>query len=116
LNVVTITTHQFFGLLELDARGTVLYSRAESDGDQNRQSDDLIGQNFYSVVATFKNAWEFRRLIERFAKSREQAGSFTFVCKYEDSDVSVKVLLARIREQSEGRSTKAILVHIKKAA
>lgn len=115
MSVTTHTTHKFFGLLALDAGGTVLYSREEGDGDGDRPPDYLAGQNFYSGAAPFKNVEDFRRLLDRFAGGSEQASRFTFVCEYEDGDVPVRVLLAHIREPSDARRTKAILVHIKKA-
>lgn len=116
LSVTTVTTHRFFGLRELDADGKVLYSRAEADGDGNCLPVDLAGRNFYSEVAPFKNVTDFRRLLDRFVISRDQASSATFVCEYEDGDVPVKVLLARIRERSDGERTKSILVHIRKSS
>jgi hypothetical protein len=114
MSVTTHAAHKFFGLLELDAGGTVLYSRAEGDGDVDRPPDYLAGQNFYTGAAPFKNVEDFRRLLDRFAGGDEQASSLGFVCEYEDGDVPVRVLLARIRERSGARRMKALLVHIKK--
>lgn len=116
ISVTTVTTNRFFGLLELDAAGTVLYSRAEDDAVRKCPPVDLTGRNFYSDVAPFKNVSDFRLLLDSFVRSGDQASSSTFVCEYEDGDVPVKVLLARIRERSDGERTKAILVHIRNSS
>lgn len=114
MGVTDVAAHRFFGLLELDAEGTVLYARAECDGDESCPPVDLTGHNFYTDGAPFKNVEDFRLLLDRFAGSSDQASSSTFVCEYEDGDVPVKVLLAHIRKRSDINRTKAILVHIRK--
>lgn len=110
-----IANQKFFGLLELDASGLVLYSRAEKDGNADASAVDITGHNFFSEVAPFKNVEEFQRCLDSFIKSTQQANSIHFTCQYEDGPQSVKVLLARVRERSEHDRTKSILVHIRKA-
>lgn len=114
--MANVTAGKFFGLLKLDADGTVLYARAEGDDEGNRQPDDLVGRNFYSDAARFKNVEDFRKLLDRFVKSHDQAGGFSFVCEYEDGDVPVRVLLAQVRERTDDSRTKAVLVHIRQAS
>jgi photoactive yellow protein len=106
--------HKFFGLLELDAAGKVLYSRVERDGGAGSVSPDVTGRNFYTEVAPFKNVVEFQRRLDSFSRSSQQADSIHFTCDYEDGPLAVKILLARIRERSERDVTKSILVHIRK--
>jgi hypothetical protein len=117
---------KFFGLVELDDAGTVLYSRVERDGvgsssSSNGRGDlpaaDLRGRNFYREVAPFENVEEFHRCLDSFRLSSQQANSITFTCQYEDGPVRVKILLARVRERSsrdDGEVTKSVLVHIRK--
>ena len=102
---------KLFGLVELDAAGTVLYARLESDGG----APDYTGLNFYTEVAPFSNVVEFRDQLERFSRGSQPALSFDFTCDYEDGPVQVRVLLARIRERSQADETKSILVHIRRA-
>lgn len=104
---------RLFGLLELDPEGTVLYSRLEGDYSSTSANSDLAGRNFFSEVAPFKNVEEFRRCLDSFNGGREDANSFEFNCEYEDGAVSVKVLLARIRDQLDDYRTKSLLVHLK---
>ena len=108
---------KFYGLLELDAAGIVLYSRVEGDGRRAAavRAPDATGRNFYTEVATFRNVGEFRRLLEAFSKGSQAASSADFVCDYEDGPLPVRILLARIRERMELDVTKSILVHIRKA-
>jgi hypothetical protein len=103
---------QLFGLFELDPAGTVLYSRVEPEGDGAAPS--VAGQDFFNEVALFANAEELRRRISAFTNSEAQADNFHFTCLCDGGPLLVKVLLACIRERSNGRHTKTVLVHIRK--
>ena len=105
---------KLYGLLELDAAGTVLYSRLETDGAGPAPKVDLSGLNFFEEVAPFSNVQEFRRHVNIFVSGDSQAGSFDFDCQYEDGLVQVRVLLARLRERSRSGVTKSVLVHLRK--
>jgi hypothetical protein len=105
---------KLFGLFELDPAGTVLYSRMEPDGKGDGHMPDVAGHNFFETVAPFENAEELRRRIASFTRGDIQADNFHFSCRYENGPLLVKVLLARIRESSNGKHTKSILVHIRK--
>lgn len=106
---------KLFGLLELDAAGTVLYSRLEGDSELGNLETNVAGLNFFSEVASFLNVTEFHQRLDTFNRSSEQANSFIFNCDYADGAVLVRVLLARIRERTNGDQRKSLLVHIKKA-
>lgn len=117
MSSVILRQQKLFGLLELDAAGTVLYSRLEGDGTGNLDCSvaDVAGRNFFSEVVSFLNIEEFQQRLETFNSGCEQANSFEFNCDYEDGAVAVRVLLARIRERANDYRTKSLLVHIKKA-
>jgi hypothetical protein len=108
---------KFYGLVELDAAGTVLYYRVEGDGGRAGLGPalDLTGLNFYTEVAPFRNVGDFRRMLDSFGSSKQPASSLDFVCDYEDGPLAVRVLLARIRERASADATKSILVHVRKA-
>ena len=107
---------KLYGLVELDAAGTVLYTRFESDGAlPDGSAPDYRGLNFYTEVAPFRNVVEFRNEFERFSRGSQPAHSLDFTCDYEDGPVQVRVLLARIRERSQSDETKSVLVHIRRA-
>lgn len=115
MSASTLANQKFFGLLELDQSGQVLYSRIEKDGKAVGSAVDITGRNFFSEVASFKNVKEFQLCLNDFNQSSQQANSINFTCQYEDGPLKVKVLLARIRERLDHDRTKAILVHIREA-
>jgi hypothetical protein len=110
-----LNQQKLFGLFELDPSGTVIYSRIEADGDGHAAAPNVAGHNFFDEVAPFLNAEELRRRIRDFTKSNGQADNFFFTCQCDNGPLPVKVLLARIRECDNGRHTKSVLMHIRKA-
>ena len=113
MSTATQIHDKFFGLVELDPAGKVLYSRIECDGG-GASRPDVTGRNFYTEVAPFRNMGEFQLRLDSFNRSAQPTDSIRFTCDYEDGPLGVKVLLARIRERSELGVTKSILVHIRK--
>ena len=112
---VAASDNNFFGLLELDRAGTVLYSRL--DGDKGKEaSADICGSNFYTEFAPFANVAEFRERLSRFAAGASPAESFVFDCRCHDGQtVPVRVLLARMRQRADGSGrSDSVLVHIRK--
>ena len=105
-------TKRLFGLLELDPRGTVIFSKLEGD-EKAAGAVNAVGRNFFSDVATFLNVAEFRQRFETFDSNPEPSSSFMFNCDYEDGAVPVKVLLARLKEDTTYPGS--VLVYIKKA-
>lgn len=115
MNRVELATQKFYGLLELDHAGTVLYSRIEGeDAAADDAAPDVTGLNFYADVAPFRNVGDFRQQLDSFSRGAQPASTIYFTCDYADGPTSVKVLLARIRENSRRDTTKSILVHIRK--
>ena len=108
----SLATQKLFGLLELDPRGTVIFSKLEGE-EKFAGAVDVVGRNFFSEVATFLNVAEFRQRFETFDSNPEPSSSFTFDCDYEDGAVPVRVLLARLREDTKYPAS--VLLYIKKA-
>ena len=108
---------KFYGLVELDADGKVLYSRVEGDGGRpaGGPAPNHSGRDFFTEVAPFRNAGELRGRLVDFSAGSQSAASFDFVCDYDDGPLVVRVLLARIRERTELDVTRSVLVHIRKA-
>lgn len=108
------TQQKLFGMFELDASNTVLYSRVERDGRGDASpAPDLSGSVLFEVAAPFSNAAELRQLVNHFRSNGAQSDSFDFTCQYEDGPVTVRVLLARVREHTDQHSTKSVLIHIR---
>ncbi|HEX7175625.1 MAG TPA: hypothetical protein VF240_10235 [Pyrinomonadaceae bacterium] len=115
MSSVIFAPQKLFGMLELDAAGTVLYSRLEGEDKSDVPAASVAGHNFYSEVAPFLNVEEFQQRLDIFNQSSDQARSFVFNCDYEDGAVPVRVLLARISGRVNDERIKSLLVHIKKA-
>src|SRR5215203_3196173 len=114
MSALLLDRQKLFGLFELDPAGKVLYSKIEPDGDDAVSAPDVAGRNFFEAVAPFVNVEELRRRVDNFANSEGQADNFHFSYQADDGPLLVKVLLARISEQSDSARTKSILVHIRK--
>jgi photoactive yellow protein len=108
----SVAPQKLFGLLELDQRGTVIFSKLEGD-EKLARTTDVVGRNFFSEVAPFLNVAEFRQRFDSFDNNSEPSNSFMFDCDYEDGAVPVRVLLARLRE--DAKYAGSVLVYIKKA-
>ena len=111
MSSLILAPQKLFGLLELDPRGTVIFSKLEDE--KLAGGVDVVGRNFFSEVATFLNVAEFQKRFETFDSNREPSSSFMFNCDYEDGAVPVKVLLARLREDTMYPAS--VLLYIKKA-
>lgn len=106
--------NNFFGLMELDDAGMVLYSRPDGD-PKNLAAADICGSNYYTEVAPFANVAEFRERVARFSESDQPADSFTFDCRCHGGEiVPVRVLLARMRQRGGGGPAESLLIHIRK--
>ena len=105
-----------YGLFQLDASGTVEYSRLEGEGQADRPHPEFNGRNFFLDTAPFLNAKELKRVVDDFRASGALATSVTFVCEYEDGPEQVRVLLARMHGRADDRRTKSILLHIRKGS
>jgi hypothetical protein len=116
MDVLQPTKTELFGLFELDTTGIVLYHRIDPMTEPCTSSPNVAGRNFFDDVAPFENREEFRRCVNQFTRGERFADSFDFKCCYNGSAEQVRVLLARIPEATNPNKTKAILVHIRRAA
>lgn len=103
------------GLLELDANGTILYFKPDSQSHFISASD-IIGRNLFTDIAPIAEDREFQERIETFKQRHAPADSFHFTFQADQNCLAVKVLLARIHEQSVLGSTESILIHIRRQA
>ncbi len=116
MSATLLPRQTFYGLFQLDASGTVEYSRMEGEGKADPPHPEFDGHNFFLDAAPFLNVEELKRVVDDFRASGVPAASVTFVCDYEDGPEQVRVLLARLCEQSDNRRTKSILMHIRKVS
>jgi hypothetical protein len=96
------------GLLELDTDGTVLYYHAEGSAPR-----ELVGRNLFEEVGAARNREEFRQELRRYNWSREPSRVVPFTFVFDDGEVAVSLLLARVREHISGRGDReSIFVRI----
>jgi hypothetical protein len=115
MNTSPVAERNFFGLFELDDAGTVLYSKAESDTNADKEGVNLAGHNVFKEVLACENGEELQRRINRFIAGEAQSDNFLFHCRNNNGMAPVRVLRTRIRERSNGEKMKSILVHIRKS-
>ncbi|HEY0322751.1 MAG TPA: hypothetical protein VGC66_17485 [Pyrinomonadaceae bacterium] len=104
------------GLLELDADGTVLYFNPDKENSSDGSAAGVVGRNIFTDIIPIAEAREFQDRIKTFKRSPAPADSFHFTFNCNQNYLPVKVLLARIHEQSMVGSTESILVHIRRLA
>jgi hypothetical protein len=89
-----------FGLLELDASGTVIYFRPDGREVQTPAGAYLIGRNFFADVPVVAEAEELQDRLDSFRRNHAPADSFTCTFSSEQGHVRAKVLLAQSRTYS----------------
>lgn len=119
MNLTTTGAIQkLFGLFELDANGTIIYSRDFSPLEISAAATTattLVGRNFFDEVASFKNVEEFRRHFKYFMRGSNARENFIFDCDFDEAVVPVKVKMAQISErESDSNRTKLVIVDIRK--
>lgn len=114
MSATTTTRKKLLGMFELDSSNTVVYSRFEGEGrGAERAAHDISGASLFDAAEPFSNSEEFRRRINSFRSNGAHADSFDFTFDYEDGPVPVRVLMARVRESSDGDSAKSVLIHVR---
>jgi photoactive yellow protein len=119
MNINSVLTPVPYGLLELDAEGTVIYYRSENKGLFVTPESEIVGRNFFTDIAAISQAKEFQNEIKDFRRSHAPAYSFNFSFALKNRSLPVRVLLARVRERPTlGESTPAesLYVHIRPVA
>jgi hypothetical protein len=111
-SVIDTADGRLLGMFELDASDTVIYARVEGAG-HSAPAPGPLGRALFEWAAPFANADELRRRIHYFRSNGAPADGFDFQCEYADGEMPVRVLLARVRDFTNQRTTKSILVHIR---
>lgn len=104
-----------YGMVEIDGEGRILYYNPEKDGTPDIPRAAIVGQNFFTDVAKFAGAAQFREKVNSFRLGHAPAFSFNFTLDYEHASYPVRILLARIHDYSEMGRRESIFVHIRKA-
>src|ERR1044072_4678800 len=110
----TLTTVDLGALFELDAEGTVVYSRLRRNREMFEPEPRVVGQNFFEEVAAFENIDDFRRRFMYFVKGSSSIENFNFDFKFEKNAVPVRVMLVRVSEHDHSESSRLVIVDIRK--
>ena len=102
-----------FGLIEIDATGTILYYKPEQIENSYTSPSEIVGRNFFTEITPVAQAREFQDLIKSFGRNHAPATSFNFTFVNAHGTLPVRVLLARIHEQSGLDRTESLFVHIR---
>jgi photoactive yellow protein len=101
-----------FGLLELDARGTVIRFSPAAEQNSPVQARDVLGRNFFREIAPFEQVSDFQSRFQVFMASGESVQRFTSSFPSDKGQIKVQILLARITEKSEQGRERLALVRI----
>lgn len=101
-----------FGLLELDAAGTVVrYSPAFEQSPEVR-SDDVLGRNFFTEVMPATEVRDQQARFRLFMTQGQTRDQFSTTFPSEQGRIKVQILLARMTEKSEHGSERLALVRV----
>jgi hypothetical protein len=100
------------GFFELDGAGTVLYFKPDRGDAPEVQ---VVGRNFYRDIEAVCRSRDFQEKVKGFGRGRQPADQFTHTFDPDHGGLRVKVLLARIHEQTPEGGADSVFVHIKQA-
>lgn len=104
-----------FGLLELDADGTVLYFKPDGRDGQATRAEGIVGRNLFAEVIRAADGETLRDRLGDFWRGHDPTRSFELTFNSERDTLAARILLARTREQSEGRERESVFVYIRRA-
>ena len=108
-----------FGLLELDADGTIIYYKPDhSIGQTVGQTEGdrgLVGRNLFADVMNEADGDGLRERLGEFWRGHDPTRSFDFTFHTERSSLPARVLLARTREQAAGVERESVFLYIRRA-
>ena len=114
MEVTSAANADVFGLYELSDDGTVLYSRARTEGNLTEPAREIIGQDFFHDIARFQNMNDLRSHFRRFITGSQPADTFLFDCLYDSEVVRTKVFLTRAYEVDTDHAGGIVIMDIRK--
>ena len=115
MSVRPLDQQESLGIFELDDDYKVIYSSLDDSNSWVGAEKDIKGLAFFTEVLGFTNAADLQRRLETFKAEAISASSFDFVCHFQQHSVPVKVLLARLCNQPDGKSG-SVLVHLRRSS
>ena len=101
-----------FGLLELDATGTVIHYSPAAAQNLSPPAQDILGRNFFNEVAPIEQVQDFRERFHGFMMHGEATHKFSTTFPLDGGSVKVQILLAHVTENSTYGRQRLALVRI----
>lgn len=89
-----------FGLLEVDATGTILLYEPVRERPSKFVPNDIVGRNFFTEVVPFSQTKEIEKRFRVFVNNGEAEQRFTLSLRYNHGRIRVRFLLARLTKQA----------------
>ena len=115
MSFIPLDQQESLGIFELDDECKVIHSSLEDSNSWLGAENDIKGRDFFSEVLGFTNVADLQRRLEAFKAEAIAATSFDFVCRFQQQSVPVRVLLARLCNQPEGK-VGSVIVHLKRSS
>lgn len=101
-----------FGLLELDAYGTVVRYSPASEQSPKVKSDDILGRNFFTEVMPAAEIKNHQDRFHLFMAQGQTVDKFSTTFSSEEGQIKVQIMLARILNDSQGIAQRLALVRV----
>ncbi len=101
-----------FGMLELDAAGTVIRYSPAAEQNSHIQPQDILGRNFFTEVAPCEQVKEVKSRFLSFMAFGDAVQKFSITCPIEEKNIKIQIMLARVTELLENGRERLALVRI----
>jgi photoactive yellow protein len=101
-----------FGLLELDAAGTVIRYSPAAEQHSPVSPQDILGRNFFTEVAPYNQVSEVKSRFLSFMANGDTVQKFSIICPSDEKNVKIQIMLARVTERLEQGRERLALVRI----
>ncbi|HEY0385756.1 MAG TPA: hypothetical protein VGC64_07070 [Pyrinomonadaceae bacterium] len=101
-----------FGLLELNAAGSVIRYSPAAEQNSPVQAQDVIGHNFFTEVAPCQQLSEVKSRFLAFMAFGDDVQKISIVCPVEQMNVKIQIMLARLHEKHDSGRERLALVRI----
>jgi photoactive yellow protein len=101
-----------FGMLELDAAGTVIRYSPAAEQNSTIQPQDILGRNFFTEVAPCEQVNEVKSRFLSFMAFGDAVQKFSITCPAGEKNIKIQIMLARVTEILEHGRERLALVRI----
>lgn len=110
--VETLSATLPFGLLELDAAGSIIRYSPAAEQNSPMQAQDVLGRNFFTEVAPCREVSEVKSRFLAFMAFGDAVQKISVVCTLERRPIKIQFMLARVSPQLGSNRERLALVRI----